>query len=113
MAETKKYVLYVSEIQPIPDGVVYSLVPSHREYMLIYTDNGLQEKDGFVPLDEKEVTNRQEREWLTQSKFEINVKYLREREAEYSSAMNDFLNLFEKELEKLTNAKKEEPQARN
>lgn len=101
MSEKGKYNLYVSRINTaIPSDVTYSLVPNHHQYRLLYTDKSLSDQDGFALIPEDTRLNKQEREWLFQSKVTINGKYLKQREQEYSAAMSAFLDVFEQELKK-------------
>lgn len=94
----QKYQLYAGKIQDIPAGVKYSLVPTHHQYLLIYTDIDPKELKGFVAIDDGIMyLNAQERAWLAKSKTEINVEYLHEHE-EYLDYMNQFLDVFEQEL---------------
>lgn len=99
--EVKKYKLYAGKVQNVPENVKYSLVPSHCQYLLIYTDQEPLEKSKFVEIDETNVKlNTQEREWLFQSKLYINAQHLKEREREYVDAFNNFFDVLEQELQK-------------
>lgn len=102
--EVKKYRLYAGLVQDIPQGVKYSCIPSHHQYLLIYADTPPEPKENFILQDEAvEVTlNREEKSWLTACKLEINTQVMREREKEYSSALNSFLDILEEELNKET-----------
>ena len=95
--EVKKYRLYAGLVQDIPQGVKYSCIPSHHQYMLVYTDIPLSEKDGFVLQGENaEMSlNREEKIWLTSCKLKINTQAMRERESEYSSALMDYFDKVE------------------
>lgn len=119
MAETvKKYRLYAGFIQDIPQGVKYSCIPSHHQYLLVYTDIPLAEKDGFILQDENaEMSlNREEKLWLAACKLDVNTKVMREREKEYSSALMDYFDKVEdilkekrqKETEKENDVKQQE-----
>lgn len=98
MAEAfKKYHLYAGLVQDIPQGVKYSCIPSHHQYLLVYTDIPLTEKDGFILQDENaEMSlNREEKLWLAACKLDVNTQVMREREKEYSSVLMDYFDKVE------------------
>lgn len=110
--EVKKYHLYAGLVQDIPHGVKYSCIPSHHQYLLVYTDIPLAEKDGFILQDENaEMSlNREEKSWLTACKLEINTQAMREREKEYSSALMDYFDKVEEALKEQKRQKEQETQ---
>ena len=89
--EVKKYRLYAGLVQDIPQGVKYSCIPSHHQYLLIYTDTPPEPNENFILQDEAvgATPNREEKRWLLACKLEINTKAKRTREKEKSSAVMD------------------------
>lgn len=97
MSDTK-YKLYAGEPQTIPETVEYSFVPPGGRYVLAYTQEPL-DSTGFVLLDEgKTKMSKREREWLMQSKLEVNVQYLRENGTQYYEWLDENLDALESEL---------------
>lgn len=97
--EVKKYKLYASYIQEVPEGIKYSFVPSNLAYILVYTDTPPVGKLPFVEIDEATVTlSREERGWLSQCKAVINAAAMRENEQANAETLNIFLDKVEEEL---------------
>lgn len=110
--EVKKYRLYAGLVQDIPQGVKYSCIPSHHQYLLIYADTPPEQKENFILQDEavEATLNREEKSWLTACKLEINTQAMREREKEYSSALMDYFDKVEEALKEQKRQKEQETQ---
>lgn len=96
-----KYKLYVGYVQEVPEGVKYSLVPSHLLYMLIYSDVQPEPKENFAELDEEanfKDMSEEEKIWLMKSKMQVNVAYMNDHKEEYIDGFDAWLDAFEKEL---------------
>lgn len=99
----EEYALYVSEIQAIPQGYErYSFIPPHNRYLLIYSDKPIEgAKKPFAKVDESQITlNKEEQRWLMECKLRINAEFIKNRACEFTEAVDKFLEVFERELQK-------------
>lgn len=98
--EVKKYKLYASHIQGVPEGVKYSFVPSSLLYLLVYTDTPPIGRLPFTEIDETKIgLSTEERGWLSQCKAVINAAAMRESEQVNAETLNIFLDKVEENLE--------------
>lgn len=111
MTEQPKYQLYAIKTADLPqDGLKahrYSYNANGR-YALVYTQSSLVEP--YRLIREDIALTADERAWLIMCKAEINAKFMRENESEYSEVLNEFAIALEKglkaEQEKLKGEKK-------
>ena len=105
------YKLYAGEIQDVPKGVKYSFVPSHLQYLLLYSNVYPKPQENFVEIDETQVELTAEEEtqveltaeettWLMQCKMAINAAHIQSHKEEYIDAFDAWLDVFEAELKK-------------
>lgn len=94
-----KYHLYAIRTADLPQGALkgfqYSLQANNR-YVLIFTDQTLDEPYRAVADGVK--LEKDEQEWLIKCKTEINAKFMRENETEYSAILNSFCDKLDEEL---------------
>lgn len=95
------YKLYAGEIQDVPKGVKYSFVPSHLQYLLLYSNVYPEPQENFVEIDETQVElTAEETTWLMQCKLAINAAHIQSHKEEYIDAFDAWLDAFEAELKK-------------
>ena len=95
------YKLYAGEIQDVPKGVKYSFVPSHLQYLLLYSNVYPEPQENFVEIDETQVElTAEETTWLMQCKMAINAAHIQSHKEEYIDAFDAWLDVFEAELKK-------------
>lgn len=100
MEEAKEYKLYVGKFQFISDEIQFSYVGSHGRYMLVFDNK--QPKEKFIELHSellKDLT-QEEKDWLLRCKFKINAEFMEKNEEQSLEILDNFVNKFEKELEK-------------
>lgn len=95
MARVKKFKLYAGRTLEAPKGVKYSFIPSHMQYLLLYTDNNPGEN--FVKVSE-DLLSREEHEWLLGCKYAVNSAAVQNNQQAYTNYLNNFLNEVEKAL---------------
>lgn len=95
MARVKKFKLYAGRTLEVPKGVKYSFIPSHMQYLLLYTDSNPGEDFVKVPEDQ---LSREEHEWLLGCKYAANSAAIQKDQKSYTNYLNNFLNKVEKEL---------------
>lgn len=96
MNEQSKYRLYASRNLTVPDGVTYSLIPTHGRYILALTDK--KPNDEFTLVPEGTPLTDEESAWKVRCAVEINSRYLQENEQEYAEVFGAFCDTLEKEL---------------
>lgn len=94
--QTPKYHLYASRNLTAPDGVTYSLIPTHGRYILILTDK--TPPDGFSLIPDGTALTDEESAWKVRCAVEINSRYLQENENEYAEFFDEFLDALSNEL---------------
>ena len=97
---SKTYHLYASKTIQVPDGVEFSLVPmcAGGRYMLVYTDKELD--NSFKEIGENVTLEQEERSWVTQCKFILNARAMKEQEEAYASVLDGFCDTLSEELKK-------------
>lgn len=97
--KSPKYHLYAIRTTDIPQGALngfqYSLQANNR-YVLIFTDRTL--KEPYRAIADGVKLEKDESEWLFKCKTEINAKFMRENETEYSAILNSFCDKLDEEL---------------
>lgn len=101
MEEVQKYKLYVGELQKIPEGTRFSFYNSAHKYFLIFSKeipkgNFIEVTDNIIDTE----LNIEEQSWLFNCKTTVMVEYMKNQMQDTSSALNDFANILDKELEK-------------
>ena len=104
------YKLYAGEIQEVPQNAKYSLIPSHHQYLLIYSDIPPEPKEDFVCIDNlvTEFT-AEEMMWLAKCKMQVNAEEVKRNREAMEQLLDSFLDVFEQEL--ATEAEKQKTQA--
>lgn len=95
MARVKKFKLYARCALEVPAGVKFSFIPSHMQYLLVYTDT--KPGEGFAKVSE-DLLSREEHEWLLGCKYAVNSAAIQKDQQRYNNYLNDFLDTVEKEL---------------
>ena len=77
------YNLYASRTLKLPDGVDFSLIPTHNRYILILTDK--TPPDGFTLVPESTPLTDEEKAWrnaclrkIVEKKIKANVDFMNE-----------------------------------
>lgn len=98
-----KYNLYASRTLKLPDGVNFSLIPTHNRYILILTDKTAP--DGFTLVPEATPLTDEEKAWkgeclrkIVEEKIKANVDYMNEHADEYTELFSGFCDELEKQL---------------
>lgn len=88
--EQPNYNLYASRNLKLPEGVDFSLIPTHNRYILILTDK--TPPDGFTLVPESTPLTDEEKAWKSEC--------LRKNEHadEYTELLTDFCNSLEQAL---------------
>lgn len=95
----QKYHLYAIRTADLPQGALKDfqyLLQANNRYVLLFTDQTLDKPYRAVADGVK--LEKDEQEWLTACKTEINTKFMRENEMEYAEVLNSFAEALEKEL---------------
>lgn len=100
MEEAKEYKLYVGKFQFISDEIQFSYASSHGRYMLIYDTKKPEGKFTELPNDLLKDLTQEEKDWLLGCKLKINAEFMRKNEEQSFEILDNFVNKFEKELEK-------------
>lgn len=95
MPRVKKFKLYAGRTLEVPKGVKYSFIPSHMQYLLLYTDT--KPGEDFVKVPEDQLS-REEHEWLLGCKYAVNSAAIQKNQQSYTNYLNNFLDNVEKEL---------------
>lgn len=95
MPRVKKFRLYAGRNLEIPQCVKYSFIPSHMQYLLLYTDSN--PGDGFAKVSE-DLLSREEHEWLLGCKYAVNSAEVQKNLQSYNNFANGILDILEKEL---------------
>ena len=97
------YNLYASRTLKLPDGVDFSLIPTHNRYILILTDK--TPSDEFTLVPESTPLTDEEKAWkgeclrkIVEKKIKANVDYMNEHADEYTELFSGFCDALEKEL---------------
>lgn len=96
----KKYTLYAGRVQDIPRDVTYSFIPSHHQYLLIYSDKHPEPVEEFIVVDEsllQELTP-EESAWLSKCMMQIDVQRIEKNKQDAINIVDSFLDVFEKQL---------------
>ena len=113
MPRVKKFRLYAGRTLEVPKGVKYSFIPSHMQYLLLYTDT--KPGEDFVKVPEDQLS-REEHEWLLGCKYAINSAAVQQNQQSYTNYLSNFLDNVEKELvteqEKLNSNNADKPESR-
>lgn len=93
------YKLYAGEIQEVPQNAKYSLIPSHHQYLLIYSDIPPEPQENFVCIDNlvTEFT-AEEMMWLAKCKMQVNAEEVKRNREAMEQLLDSFLDVFEQEL---------------
>lgn len=104
------YKLYAGEIQEVPQNAKYSLIPSHHQYLLIYSDIPPEPQDNYVCVDNlvSEFT-AEEMMWLAKCKMQVNTEEVKRNRETMEQLLDSFLDVFEQEL--AAEAEKQKTQA--
>ena len=108
-ANSQGYKLYAGEIQEVPQNAKYSLIPSHHQYLLIYSDTPPEPQEDFVCIDNfaTEFT-AEEMMWLAKCKMQVNAEEVKRNREAMEQLLDSFLDVFEQEL--ATEAEKQKTQ---
>ena len=97
------YNLYASRTLKLPEGVDFSLIPTHNRYILILTDKTAP--DGYTLVPETTPLTDEEKAWkseclrkIVEKKIRANVDYMNEHAEEYTELFSGFCDALEKEL---------------
>ena len=100
MEEVQEYKLYVGKFQFISDEIRFSYASSHGRYMLVFDNKQPEGKFTELPSDLLKDLTQEEKDWLLGCKLKINAEFMRKNEEQSFEILDNFLNKFEKELEK-------------
>ena len=107
----RKYKLYASQIQDVPQGVEFSYIPPSLKYLLVYTPKAPTGTKPFTLVPEGIKMSEDERRWLFNCKVAVNTKAMIKNAGDYKIALNKYFDKVEAELkieaEKFATAKKE------
>lgn len=107
----RKYKLYASQIQDVPQGVEFSYIPPSLKYLLVYTQKVPIGAKPFKVVPEDIKMSDDERHWLFNCKVAVNTKDMVKNADDYKTALNNYFDRVEAELkieaEKIAIAKKE------
>lgn len=67
------------------------------QYSLVFAERR-NVPPGYVEIRDSDITNPQERAWLTRCKVAVNMQYVRQNEAEIAEELNCFIDRLEQEL---------------
>ena len=100
MEEVQEYKLYVGKFQFISDEIRFSYASSHGRYMLVFDNKQPEGKFTELPNNLLKDLTIEEKDWLLGCKFKINAEFMRKNEEQSFEILDNFVNKFEKELEK-------------
>lgn len=92
----QKYRLYAGKTTTVPNGVEFSLLPTHNHYLLVFCDKPLGKP--FVEIPEGTELTDEEKKWLLECKISVNARYMQEHKDEITDGFNLLLEAVEKEL---------------
>lgn len=97
MKSEKKYRLYIGQ-PTVKLRTKYQFYSVTSGYQLAYSDKPI-EGMSVVPLEKEKRITAQERDWLRRCKVEINIAAIKAQEKQYAEALNQMLDLIEKDLQ--------------
>lgn len=94
----EKYKLYVGRRLNVPAEIKYSFYNPAHNYILILHNGKIPKGFKAVPENLLSELSTDEKQWLISSKMQINAKYLKERQKEYTAVLDEFLTELDRQL---------------
>lgn len=99
MPTQKKYKLYASVIQPVPQNIKFSFIAPFSRHLLVYSNFLPKGDNPFVEIPAKVKLSKEEQLWLDSCKAELAYAEQKKDEEKYLNQFNDFLTRCNYELQ--------------